>query len=121
MLSNQKSLGGGVAVYKNKHPNAKLDISKDFRECILFKIRHTDLLVASVYIPPRNSKSFDEIYFMDLQLMLEYFSSSHPMITGDLNSRIGTLLCTNTSYNYVPNLDEIVNMNGKKIIRNMQQ
>ena len=47
--------------------------------------------------------------------MLEYFSSSHLIITGDLNSRIGTLICTNTSYNYVPNPDEIVNMNGKKI------
>ena len=47
--------------------------------------------------------------------MLEYFSSSHLNITGDLNWRIGTLICTNTSYNYVPNPNEIVNMNGKNL------
>ena len=101
-------------MYKNKHLDAELDvISGDFKDCILFQIRHPDLLVAAVYIPPRNSEYFDEIYFKNLQLMLEYFSCCHLIITGDLNSRIGTLICTNTSYTYLPNPDEIVNMNGK--------
>ena len=35
------------------------------------------------------------------------------MITGGLNSIIGTLLCTNISCNYVPNPKEIVKTNGK--------
>ena len=47
---------GDVAVYKNKHHDAELDvISVDFRDWILFKIRLADLLVAAVYIPPRNT------------------------------------------------------------------
>ena len=81
---------GGVAVYKNKILEGEVDlIPADFRDCVLFKINNSDLVIDGMYIPPNNSLYYNEIYFKNLQLILDYFREKHLIIIGDLNSRIG--------------------------------
>ena len=69
---------GGVAVFKNKHIDVEIDIiSIDFRDCVIFEIRDTDIVIAAMYIPPRNSEFFDDIYFNNLELLCQHFNNRH--------------------------------------------
>ncbi len=104
---------GGVAVYRNKKKYLQIDvITDDFRDCVIFNIRHTELFIAAVYIPPSLSEYFDDISFSNLELILDYFKSSQLLIVGDLNTRIGTL-----NDDYTPNPDQVVNEHGKQLLR----
>ena len=117
LLLSQKTPLGGVAVYKNKQLDAELDvISVYFRDCVVFKIRYTDLVIATMYIPPHNSEYYDNIYFKNFELLIEYFNNKHLIITGDLNSHVGILDETTTRFNYISNPDTNVNLNGKNLL-----
>ena len=67
---------GGVAVYKNVHSDFKIDvICNDLRDCIIMKIRNTELIIAAPYITPHNSLYYDNIYFSNLELIFRKFQS----------------------------------------------
>ena len=104
---------GGVAIYRNKTKDVQIDvISDDFRDSVIFNIRHTELFIAAVYIPPSTSEYFDDISFSNLELILDYFKSSQLLIIGDLNTRIGTI-----AGKYTRNPDQIINEHGKALLR----
>ena len=53
---------GCVAVYKTLNLEAEFDVlSTSFKDCIVVKIRYTDIVNAAMYIPPRNSLYFNYI------------------------------------------------------------
>ena len=107
---------GGVAVYQNNNFHFHIDIiSNYFRDCVVFKIRFTDLVVAAMYIPPRNSEYYDDIYFKNCELIMDYFANSHLIITGDLNSRVGSLNVVDTIYKHVDNPDVTINTSGNTL------
>ena len=90
----------------------ELDIlSLAFRDCVVFKIRYSDVVFAAMYIPPRNSVYYDEVYFKKCELLMDHYENRHLIITGDLNSRIGTV----ANSNYMTNPDPTINPNGKKL------
>ena len=107
-----KSPRGGVAVYKNAKLNAEFDtLSTAFRDCVIIKIRYTNIVIAAMYIPPRNSLYFKDIYFTNLELLLEHYEDRHLIVAGDINSRFGTLPDTR----YMQNPDIGINQNGKQL------
>ena len=60
---------GGVAVYKNVQSDFDIDvICNDLRDCIIMKIRNTELIIAAPYITTHNSLYYDNIYFSNLEL-----------------------------------------------------
>ena len=68
-----------------------------------------------MYIFPNNSLYYNEIYFKNLQLILDYFRGKHLIIIGDLNSRIGNL-DGKFGFKYIPNSNTTINVNGKVLI-----
>ena len=91
-------------------------ISCELRDCVVFMIRNTDLVIGAMYIPPYNSEYYDDIYFKNLELLLDHFSSKHLIIIGDLNSRVGILNNSVTAHKYMSNSDTAVNINDKILL-----
>ena len=104
---------GGVAVYRNINKDIQIDvITDDFRDSVIFNVRHTELFIAAVYIPPNTSEFYDDISFSNIELMLDHYKSSQLIIVGDMNTRIGNL-----GGKYSVNPDHIVNEHGKKLLK----
>ena len=102
-----KAPRGGVAIYKNLRLDVDIDIlSLVFRDCVVFKIRYTTVIFAAMYIPPRNSAYYDDSYFKNCELLMDYYKDKNLIIAGDLNSRIGTIP------NHSVNPDPVINQNG---------
>jgi hypothetical protein len=112
-----KSPRGGVAIYKKISSDVNLELLYDgLQDCVICRIMDTDILIVAFYIPPSNSKYFDELYFNNLDLIFSKFYSHQLLILGDLNSRIGTPLY-NHSLRYTVNPDGILNANGTRLIK----
>ena len=47
---------------------------------------------------------------------LEHFKNKHLIVVGDLNSRVGILCKRNNRHSYIPNPDDVINTNGKKLL-----
>ena len=103
-------------MFKNNHIDVEIDIiSIDFRDCVIFEIRNTDIVIAAMYIPPRNSELFDDIYFKNLELLCQHFNNRHLVTTGDLNTRVGVIGDASAQSTYLVNPDVNVNLNGKNL------
>ena len=76
--------------------------------------------LAAIYIRPRHSIYYDDIYFINMQLLLEHFCNRHILIVGDLHCRYGNIKYSNTAIKHVPNPDQVINMNGKKIVKMLE-
>ena len=73
---------GGVAIYKNLSCTFDMDVIYDgFKDCVVSRIWHSNVIIVGLYIPPINSSYFTEEYFANLELL-------HMIITGDLNCRV---------------------------------
>ena len=108
---------GGVAVYKNERSDFHLDVICDeLRDCVIVKVRDSDLVIAAPYITPSNSLYYDEIYFKNLEMIYQKFNSCDLIITGDMNSRIGTMKYEQLLIEHKENPDSVINANGKKMI-----
>ena len=61
-LLESKKPRGGVAIYKKKSLQVQLDvICSEFRDCVVVRIRNTDMVLAGMYIPPENSPFYSDI------------------------------------------------------------
>ena len=88
----------------------------NFRDCFIFKIKDSELVIIAMYIPPSNSLYYDRISFYNLQLIYEKFRSSKLLIVGDLNTRFGTPVCPNKNFGYNQNPDPTINENGRILL-----
>ena len=81
------------------------------RDCVICRIKNSDIIIAAVYIPFSNSNHFDNIYFTNLGISYNKFKSCKLMIMGDTNCRIGTPNY-NCKWNYSECPDQSINTNG---------
>ena len=113
-----KSPRGGVAVYKNAEFNFTVDVLCDsLRDCVIVEVKNSYLVIAAQYIPPSNSVYYDDIYMENLSLIHEKYKSSHLLITGDLNTRVGMMDYNNPLFSHNINPDTIINTSGSKLLR----
>ena len=112
-----KTPRGGVAVFKNTSCDFEIEtICSELRDCVIFRIKNSDFIIAAPYITPPNSIYFDDIYFSNLELIIRKFNPYHLVITGDMNARIGTPRSDKMIFKHTQNPDSIVNSNGTKIL-----
>ena len=113
-----KSPRGGVAIYKNIELTLTLDVLCDsLRDCVIVGLKDTDLVIAAQYIPPSNSIYYNEIYMENLSLIYEKYKSSNLLLTGDLNSRVGSVNYSDNNLFHAPNPDTISNASGCKLMK----
>ena len=86
------------------------------RDCIICCVTNSGIIIAAVYIPPSNSKYFNDIYFANLEIIYNKFKSCQLMIMGDLYYRIGTPNY-NCKWNYSENHDQSINTNGTTLVK----
>ena len=48
----------------------EIELVSKLRDCVLVHMKNTDIIIAAVYIPPSDSIYFNDIYFNNLQLMI---------------------------------------------------
>ena len=83
---------GGVVVYTNKQLDAELVIlTDDLRDALIISIKDSNIIIAALYIPPINSQFYHDIYFDNLNLIMDRFQNSDIIITGDLNARVDNM------------------------------
>ena len=112
-----KSPRGGVAIYKNNTSDIQVELMCDtLRDCVIFGITHSDLIIAAQYIPPSNSIYYHETYMDNLELIHEKYRHKKLLIIGDLNARVGTMTNHNPEITYSPNPDITINANGQKLL-----
>lgn len=88
------------------------------RDCVVFQVQQSNLVIAAQYIPPSNSIYYDEIYMENLNLIYEKYKLRKLVIVGDLNARVGNnLVCQDPTITYRPNPDTTVNTSGVKLIK----
>ena len=69
---------GGVAIYRNVRSHIQVEVLCDsLRDCVVFEIKHSNLVIAAQYIPPSNSIYFDDIYMDNLNLIHDKYGSKN--------------------------------------------
>ena len=116
--SDSKVPRGGVAIFKNISCNVNIEVLCDtLRDCAVFKVSNTDLIIAALYIPPQNSVYYNDMYFENLDLIYTKFKDNNLLLVGDINARIGTPAFDNSSLNYSENPDIVINSHGRKLLK----
>lgn len=77
------------------------------------RIRNTKIVLAVMYIPPDNSNFYDDIYFDNLQMILDYFHDDHLLVMGDLNTTFGDIHHEKLTYSMNP--DGFINKHGRRL------
>ena len=104
-------------MYRKSSCSIDLEVIYDgLLDCVICRIKNTDVILVALYIPPSNSIYFDEKYFSNLELVYSMFDSYQLLILGDFNCRIGTPH-NNIHVNYTPNPDLTINTNGSRLNR----
>ena len=76
---------GGVVVYKNKSSSLKLNVIIDsLKDCVIFEICNTPIIIVALYIPPSNSLYFEDSYFNNVTLVMNHFKDRQVFIMGDI-------------------------------------
>ena len=113
---------GGVAIYKKIHCTLQFTTLLKITDCIVCEIKHTNIILIALYIPPSNSPFFNEDCFDNLISLLQYFVGHKVVyVIGDLNSRYGDLNNINPNLRYKPNPDTTLNTNGQKLRNLLEQ
>ena len=103
-----------MAIFRNNSSYFHLDLLYDgFQDCVICRVRNTDVVLVVFYIPPSTSMSYDERYFEALDLIYNMFRNYKLFIIGDLNCRVGTPI--HNSITYAANPDTGVNAHGAKL------
>ena len=111
-----KTPRGGVAIFKNVRCDLDIELVYDgLQDCVMCRVRNTDLMIIALYIPPSNSTYFKDEYFSNLDLIYNRFRSYVFLIMGDLNPRVGTPTY-DTDLRYFDNPDSTINSNGMKLL-----
>ena len=113
---------GGVALYRNTRCPLQITILCDsMRDCIVFEVKNSDLVIAAQYIPPSNSVYYSDIYMENIQLIHEKFKNKHLMMLGDWNARVGDVQYADPKITYCANPDSTTNSNGRQILKWIEQ
>ena len=115
--SFKSKLCGSVAIYKKVDAQLKLRVITDnLFDTVVMEIEDSSSILVASYIPPSNTVYYTDIYFENLCVILDSFSTTKRLyIIGDLNSRIGNHF-PKYGFNYLENPDDICNQNGKRLI-----
>ena len=106
---------GGVAVFKKDDSNMNIStLLVDFVDCVIFEIDNTDIIIIAIYIPPSNSRYFDDMCFENIKLFLDRFKNRSYYFVDDLNSRLGEWISVKR-HQYKSNPDKIINQNGRRL------
>ena len=117
-----KTPRGGVAVFKNKQCSINIEIiCNSMRDCIVFEVKNSSMVIAAQYIPPSNSIYFDGIYMENLKLLYDKFKIKNLLLLGDLNARVGDVSYSDPAIKHCKNPDNIVNSNGRQLLKWMEQ
>ena len=90
------------------------NVYDEFLDCVVCRIKNTDVILVAMYIPPSNSTYFDDKHFSNLEVIYNMFQSYQILILGDLNCRLGTPQ-NNNNIKYIPNPDTATNANGLRL------
>ena len=113
-----KKAHAGVALFKRIDSKISFNVvSNNLYDMLAVEIRNTSAMIIATYIPPNNTKYYDDIYFDNLRLVVDNFRLSKTLlIVGDLNSRIkNNFPYNNFQYYDIPN--QIYNQNGRHLIK----
>ena len=113
--SVDKPRGGCVMFIKNNMMKYVESYDKNFNDAIIVYLS-TNIVICGVYVPPDNSKYFENQ--MDILETLSVYDAENTrkvIICGDLNARTGTLSNLH-GYQYQTNPDTISNQHGRTLI-----
>ena len=111
-----KTPRGGVAIYRNIKCSINIDIiCGTLRDCVVFEVRNSNLVIAAQYIPPSNSIYFNDIYMENLSLLYNKYKTKNFLLLGDLNARIGDILYKDPTIKHNINPDNVINSNGRQL------
>ena len=117
-----KSPRGGVVLYRNTECEAQITILCDsMRDCVVFEIKNSDMVIAAQYIPPSNSVYYNDVYMENVKLLHEKFKKRRLIMLGDWNSRVGDISYTDPRITHYRNPDDTVNSNGRQILKWIEQ
>ena len=116
-----KTPRGGVAMFRNKQCSMNIEIiCNSMRDCLVFEVKNSNMIVAEQYIPPSNSIYFDGIYMENLKLLYDKFKIKNLLLIGDLNARVGDVSYSDTTIRHCKNPDDVVNSNGRQLLKWME-
>ena len=105
-----KNPRGGVAVFRNRRCSLNIEmICNTLRDCVIFQVKNSNMVIAAQYIPPSNSVYYNEIYMENLKLLHNKYKSKKFLLLGDLNARIGDISYENPTIMHCKNSDTAVN------------
>ena len=115
MYSTQEHPRGGCIMFiKNNLMKFVKGFDKNFNDSIIVYMSQ-NLIVCGMYIPPDNSKYFDN-QFDTLDIFTDQNESNkNTIVCGDLNSRTGSIVSLN-GFNYDENVDVTINQNGRRLL-----
>ena len=110
-----KAPRGGVAVYRNIKCALNIDmICGTLRDCVIFEVRNSNLVIAAQYIPPSNSIYFNDIYMENLCLLYNKYRTKNLLLIGDMNARVGDISYNDPTITHCKNPDDVINSNGRQ-------
>ena len=115
MYSTQEHPRGGCIMFIKKHLMKFVKgFDLNFNDSIIVYM-FQNLIICGIYIPPDNSKYFDD-QFDTLDIFTDKAESTKDTIVcGDLNSRTGSIVKLN-GYCYDENVDVNINQNGRRLL-----
>ena len=109
-------------MYRNKQCPLCIEvICNTLRDCIIIKIKNSEIVVVAQYIPPSNSEYYSDIYMENLKLVYEKLSKKRLLLLGDLNARVGDIVYKDQSIKHNKNPDNTINSSGKKLLEWIDQ
>ena len=113
---------GGVALYRNTECEVQITILCDsMRDCVVFEIKNSDMVIAAQYIPPSNSVYYNDMYMENLKLIHEKFRKKRLIMLGDWNSRIGDVYYADPGITHYTNPDNTINSSGRQLLKWIEQ
>lgn len=92
-------------------------LADDLKDCVVFSITNSDVIISVHYISPSGSEYEDSIQFDYLKLICSTYNSKSLFCIGDFNSRTSTpTLSNNSKFAYLPNPDSVINSHGHKLL-----
>ena len=107
---------GGVAIYKKHTVEIEMRPFKiNLPDCCVVSLVNTKILIIALYIPPRNSQYFNNLYFENFRTIYESLSHTYDVIVvGDFNARLSNRFpYRKTSYKTNP--DQTINQHGQQL------
>ena len=86
-------------------------------DMLVLEVKDTAAVIVALYIPPNNTNYYTDIYYDNLQLIVETFVFFKELfIFGNMNSRVNNSFPHN-GFQYSENPDNFCNQNGRHLIK----